>query len=134
MSDEVIWGNNSMFPIYYGFCPSKKAWKKEMRRIKLKEPYPTSDARCTSFVRDNGDPICLVTLSDKLDTYHPVTVIAVLAHEAVHVWQELRRTINEKEPSPEFEAYVIEGITRQLTKGYMMSRTSKVSKLLPPLP
>lgn len=38
----------------------------------------------------------------------------LVIHEAVHIWQEIRTMMNEKEPSIEFEAYSIQRIAQDL--------------------
>ena len=38
----------------------------------------------------------------------------LIIHESVHVWQEIKLLMNEKEPSSEFEAYSIQTISQSL--------------------
>ncbi|KCY47724.1 hypothetical protein J715_3367 [Acinetobacter baumannii 1571545] len=42
----------------------------------------------------------------------------LLLHEAVHVWQKVKKLMGEKEPSSEFEAYSIQSIAQDLFKMY----------------
>lgn len=42
-------------------------------------------------------------------------VQALLCHECVHVFQEVKRQMAEKKPSPEFEAYSIQQIFQDLS-------------------
>lgn len=42
----------------------------------------------------------------------------MLTHEAVHIWQEIKLQLGEKEPSYEFEAYSIQNISQNLMEAY----------------
>lgn len=48
----------------------------------------------------------------------PIEVYGLLLHEAVHVWQKIRKLMGEKEPSSEFEAYSIQAIAQDLFEMY----------------
>ncbi|MPS60582.1 hypothetical protein [Acinetobacter sp.] len=43
-----------------------------------------------------------------------IEVYGLLLHEAVHVWQKVKKLMGEKEPSSEFEAYSIQSIAQDL--------------------
>ncbi|MEI1687074.1 hypothetical protein V8P55_02170 [Acinetobacter baumannii] len=43
-----------------------------------------------------------------------IQVYGLLLHEAVHVWQIVKRRMGEREPSVEFEAYSIQAIAQDL--------------------
>jgi len=47
-----------------------------------------------------------------------IQVYGLLLHEAVHVWQKVKKLMGEKEPSPEFEAYSIQSIAQDLFEMY----------------
>jgi len=49
---------------------------------------------------------------------NPIEVYGLLLHEAVHVWQKVRKLMGEKEPSSEFEAYSIQAIAQDLFEMY----------------
>lgn len=49
-------------------------------------------------------------------------VHALLVHEAVHLWQDARRVLGEKEPSAEFEAYAVQSISQRLMEAYDEAR------------
>lgn len=51
-----------------------------------------------------------------------VPVIGLLAHEAMHVAQEMFRNIGENEPSPEFQAYAVQNILQQLLWDYVRQK------------
>ncbi|MDH2521275.1 hypothetical protein [Acinetobacter baumannii] len=47
-----------------------------------------------------------------------IEVYGLLLHEAVHVWQKIKKLMGEREPSSEFEAYSIQAIAQDLFKMY----------------
>ncbi|AWL18596.1 hypothetical protein DIW83_05910 [Acinetobacter nosocomialis] len=47
-----------------------------------------------------------------------IEVYGLLLHEAVHVWQKVKKLMGEKEPSSEFEAYSIQSIAQDLFEMY----------------
>lgn len=51
----------------------------------------------------------------------PIEVYGLLLHEAVHVWQQVRVLMGEREPSSEFEAYSIQAIAQDLFEMYEAS-------------
>ncbi len=121
---KTIWLNRGWYPFYYGFCPSEKAWNEEMKHLAPKAvapEYPTSGGRCTSFRKD-GKLVILVTAFEKLDTMPIDRVVDTMAHEATHVFQEMKEHLGEDKPSAEFEAYSMGAITSELFLAYMQTR------------
>ncbi len=51
-------------------------------------------------------------------------VYGLLLHEAVHIWQIVKRRMGEREPSVEFEAYSIQAIAQDLFEMYEESEVS----------
>ncbi|MFW6575186.1 hypothetical protein ACOCJL_12555 [Acinetobacter baumannii] len=47
-----------------------------------------------------------------------IEIYGLLLHEAVHVWQKIKKLMGEREPSSEFEAYSIQSIAQDLFKMY----------------
>ena len=47
-----------------------------------------------------------------------IQIAAILAHEAVHIWQLIRREIGEDKPGDEGEAYAVQHITQELLQAY----------------
>lgn len=120
--DRVIWCDRGWQPVYFGFCPSKRAWKREMKRLDCKEPYPDTDGRCTTFTND-GKVVVIVTNRDGSENERSITEITgLLVHEATHVWQTIRNDIGEQDPSPEFEAYSMQAIFQGLLSAFQETR------------
>ncbi|HCI7193934.1 hypothetical protein RKQ56_14815 [Acinetobacter baumannii] len=53
-----------------------------------------------------------------------IEIYGLLLHEAVHVWQKVKKLMGEKEPSSEFEAYSIQTIAQDLFKMYEESEVN----------
>ncbi len=121
-TDRVIWCDRGWQPVHFGFCPSKKAWKREMKRMNCNEPYPKSDGRCTTFTNE-GKVVVIVTVRDGSEHERSISEITgLLVHEATHVWQTIREDIGEKDPSPEFEAYSMQAIFHGLFTAFQETR------------
>lgn len=121
-SDRIVWIDRGWQPVSIGFCPSKKAWRREMRRIGQSEPYPKNAGRA-SFYRHKGSAGAIVTLGDHVEGAHSrVEIAGVLAHEATHVWQHIREEIGEEKPSSEFEAYSVQAIFQGLYQAWLDTR------------
>ena len=79
--------------------------RKKMRKAGF-EPISSNAPAATHFYDDEK---IVVLLDDKADVTDSEKV-ALLVHESVHVWQEIRNRMGEKEPSSEFEAYSVQSI------------------------
>jgi len=130
-ADRVIWCDRGFFPVHYGFCPSETAWEREMKRLGARgEPYPITDASATTCRnKKSGDVAVIVRIAERHDAMSAVATMAMIAHEAVHVWQEIRKEMGEETPSPEFEAYALQDIILQLGAAYVQSRGPKWARL-----
>lgn len=95
-----------------------------MKRLGASDAYPTSDGRCTVFENRKTGKVCIiVTIGEQIDHKDdPVGVVGLIVHEAVHVWQNIRRDIGEVNPSPEFEAYAMQNIVMSLCESYASTR------------
>ena len=107
--------------VQVAFVPNEKEWYRLLKQRYgiVDEEYPITDGRCTSFTKD-GEINCLVTFSDKKTS--KCQKIGLIAHEAAHCWQQIRNWMKEDNPSPEFEAYVVGGITQGLIECYERTR------------
>lgn len=138
--NKVVWLPRGWLPTYVGFCPSEKAWKREMKRLvtdkaaRKQEVYPTSDASCSVFEKKVGPgatkTLCLITVAESLDEGWGTdagreSIYGLLLHEAVHVWQFILKDIGEKVPSPEFEAYSVQALFIHLSSAYRRTRQKR---------
>ena len=109
-------------PIYYALCLDEKSFKQELKARKLaKEDWPAfikneySNATTHFFVRNNTVTAIVCFKNNKFDLQQ---IHALLLHEAVHIWQDIKLQIGEHNPSQEFEAYAIQALAQNLFYAY----------------
>lgn len=73
-----------------------------------------ADAQVSTF---SDGAYAIVQIGDTSDK-DQIQVYGLLLHEAVHVWQKMKKLMGEREPSSEFEAYSIQAIAQDLFKMY----------------
>lgn len=116
------WHHVKIFNYEYALCPNEKEWIRYWKKIGRKTipTYLNSDARCTFFqtVNDGSSmPRALVTISDSKDI-GPIEIVTVLAHEAVHIKQDMCEQIGEDKISSEMEAYIVQVVLQDLLYDY----------------
>lgn len=129
-ADRVVWLDRGWQCVFIGFCPSEKAWKREMKLMACpQEPYPASAGCASRFVYD-GKTLVIVTLGPAADAEERsrVEIAGLLCHEATHVWQAVRKDMGEKEPSIEFEAYSMQAIFQGLYQAWLDTRAPDAMK------
>lgn len=120
MRHKVIWCHAGWFPYQYGFCPSEKAWR-ELAKASKRDlgAYPETAAMTTLFQNTKTKKrIAVVTVAVR----SPQDTVNLLAHEAMHVWRDVRESIGEEHPSSEFEAYAMQNIIDELLTAYQKTR------------
>lgn len=125
---KIKWLDRSLVvaPIHYGLCTSQKAFDKALKKLgvpKAERPCLVMNrADATTHFFENDGRVCAIVGINKANTksreISPNVVIGLLIHEAVHVWQEIRRNLGEDCPSAEFEAYSIQRIAQNLIEAY----------------
>lgn len=80
----------------------------------------TSDGylSCGSHAQTERDGNKIIVHVSELTHFEDVDIYALLAHEAVHIWQFFCEAIQESYSSAEFEAYTIQEITQNLCREY----------------
>jgi hypothetical protein len=106
---------------YLALCMQEKAFVREMKKLGIDEPPPfmgkNGHATTHYFDNDKRGLICIVCIKhDRSKTREQIH--ALLAHEAVHVWQAFVEFINDKNPSSEMEAYAVQNIFQSLAIAY----------------
>lgn len=118
---EYIDRPNSFPSPYIGICISEKAFKKELKRLKVPDDVPwiktpQADATLHWLVKE-GRLTGIVCLRVRKGIEHN-QIVSLLVHESVHIWQEIRTSIGELNPSAEFEAYTIQHFSQKLIYAY----------------
>lgn len=116
MTDKphIAYYNMGAWPLYVGFTTSAKAFNREMKRLNVK-PAPafiSPGANATMHTLEKeGTRTCIIAFQKP--TGRSVEQVAgLLAHEAVHVAQELWEAIGETQPGREAEAYLVQQIVQ----------------------
>lgn len=97
--------------------------KKELKQVRKKYGIPKQDlpikqdgAR-VNFLYFEVGTLAVVQLHDTEHELHEV--LGLLAHECVHIKQQVMDDIGEHKPSDEFEAYFLQDLVTKLTKDYL---------------
>lgn len=118
------WLDRGLFlsPVYFTLCTSQSILNAEAKRLKVppSELTPKSDATTNFLQSDNGYWIAVICLFNHKHTKNETK--ALLAHEAMHVWQKIRELIGEEKPSHEFEAYAVQSLCQSLFDEYDRQR------------
>ena len=123
MSKKIEWLDRCLFvsPVYYCLCKTEKEFKKVQKHLKIPKNKRTdfllngSNTTAHFFTKDN-DSSAVVCIDG--EGYSRSQVSALLAHEAVHIFQEVKYIVGEDNPSKEFEAYAIQAISQRLFESY----------------
>lgn len=121
-------------PIYYTLLLDDASFRREMRRLKVPEAeipsFVNSGADATThFLIQGGSGRECAVVCLKAGDHSTEQVHAMLVHEAVHIWQSIRRRIGEHSPSEEFEAYSLQWLAQQLMYAYAeLSKGRKPAK------
>lgn len=120
---KIKWHSEYMAhaPLHYTLVTSEEEWKKLCRYLKVLPPpfLGTAHATTTQFENAEGNIVAVVAMLISEDETQD---LALLVHEAVHVWQAICKEIGEKKPSCEFEAYSIQTISYTLFNEYKEKR------------
>jgi hypothetical protein len=104
--------------VYFGICTSERQFAGECRKLGIKQPpewiSATSDACCHILANSKGETACIVAAPPRQRGQSRAAYAALIVHEALHVWQQVRAAIGEDKPSSEFEAYSLQAICQEL--------------------
>ena len=106
---------------YLALCTSEKQYLKIMKYLKVENVSAwlsdSAGASNHTFIK-NGKLTCVVCV--RIDKGRDIASTAsYLAHESVHVAQEMFEAIGEEKPSCEVYAYAVENATRNLMDEYL---------------
>lgn len=120
------WHHAKMFNYEYAFCPSKKEWDTYWTKGGSTPPkYLNSHGRATFFQTTDKDgwvtPRALVTVAED-SNITPLMLVSLLAHEAVHIKQDMCERIGEDKISSEMEAYIVQTVLQDMLYDYRDTR------------
>ena len=106
---------------YLILCLSGKEQHAVTRKLKQnKQAFPKSGAVCKLFSNTKHNDCCVVvSVAHSAQTKELPVVAGLLAHEAVHVWQEYAASIGEHTPGMEQEAYAVQAVFQTLFTEYL---------------
>lgn len=117
---------------HLALCLTEEQFHQKLKELKLaKKDYPPflgtwhSHATVHFFKNEAEKSAAAVVCLGDMKGYDYAEVASLIAHEAVHIWQAIRETLGEKEPSSEFEAYSIQNIVQTLLYEYERLRGKK---------
>ena len=125
MSKRVEWLDRALVvsPYHIGLCKRADTFELELKRMKVpKADRPAFILRgagaTVHFFEKGDDKLCAIVCitKPKGTTRHQLN--GLLVHEAMHIWRWIRESINESEPSKEFEAYAIQHISQRLMEAF----------------
>lgn len=125
----MIWCDRSLWQCryFFGLCLSEADFNRQMRRMSVpRNKWPLwvgnfADASTHFLDNEDGRRAAIVCLNPRVKLTG-IQLAAVLVHEAVHIWQEHRDMVGEKNPSSESEAYAIQSIAQRLMEAYQEAR------------
>lgn len=129
MASTVHWADRCLVrnPWYFGVCLTEKAFLKEMKKMDIpKRDIPEwvsrgKDATVHTFEKKDktgGTHLCAIVCFTNLENRTLEEIIGLIVHESVHIWQEAKWVLGEKDPSGEFMAYGIQNITQSMLEAY----------------
>lgn len=107
MPKKQKWFESPFGHILYTLCITKK----QIKKTGFEPTSSDADGNTTFYTNGKGTAAIVLIRKNK---HSLIKNHALVAHEAVHIWQEIKLLMGEKEPSIEFEAYSIQRITQDL--------------------
>lgn len=108
---------------YTCLCITEKDFQSQLKRLKVPASQwpawisPSGDAT-THIMANQENKLCALICIEPDKKQDPNSIVGLLIHEAVHVWQAFCDEIGEDEPSSEFEAYAIQSISQRIIMAY----------------
>lgn len=121
---EPIWLDRALFvnSQYYTLCTTEEQFHKILKYLKVPKkqwpPFLNSGANATTHYFANDTLKSTVVCMPPRAEMSNAQIVALLCHEAVHIWQATRKHYGERKPSAELEAYAIQSLTQRLVEEY----------------
>lgn len=105
------------WPARIFFVPTRKAWGSVMRDLGLDEPYAPKGAAVLRVEREGHEDRVFIALGETCDEHRWDEVVAVMAHECVHVAQYVEDIIGSR-LGTEPQAYFVQALLLWLITEY----------------
>lgn len=109
-------------PVKYCLCINEEQLRREEKRLKVKAPseFMPHGAHAITVQLDSPveGPLAIVCVSVDDEHCSYESYLALIAHEATHIFQMICVVWGERKPSDEFMAYAIQMITLDLFKEF----------------
>ena len=121
--NRPLWFSLNIYPVDICFCATEKAWTEATKKLGTFD-YPTTSAHTAMVDKDGHHNLIIVTMGERTDTFKWTTIIELCAHEAVHVWDYVKQTIEEKDTRgcSEIDAYHIGLYAKFIFESYIKTR------------
>jgi hypothetical protein len=110
MKPFIPYIHTGFFPVYLGFSSKPLRFNKELKRLAIPReewpPFTNADAT-THIIRSKGKDIIIVCITRPRGVTD-VQFVGLLTHEVSHVWEEIMRLVNGKDPGGETRAYALQ--------------------------
>lgn len=117
---KLHWYGQDFVPAFVKYCLilDPKQYAKEMARLHMEFPSPyliPGSAATTHFAdEEDGDKSIALVCMDLTKRRTINEMNALLVHEAVHIYQEMMRSMRENDAGKEIEAFYIQRISLDL--------------------
>jgi hypothetical protein len=112
---KVYYMNTGPWPYFIGFTTDQDAFKREMRRLKVKEPvsfFASANAAATTHsFTSGGTAMAIVCIAPPSRKQSKEQYAALIAHEATHVVQDMRENLGDL--GREAEAYLVQQVVQE---------------------
>lgn len=111
------WLRVPLFQFWYvGVCKTKSQFSRELKRLKLnnvsvEKIWRDSDATTYFFEKGRKQLAIVVMNTEKLPhDANVASIVGLVSHEIMHVWQSIKEDIGENNPGDEMEAYYFQAL------------------------
>jgi hypothetical protein len=116
------WCNRTLVSSPWNYCLvlTQKEFDRILKKHKISDIEPDDErlsnaaATVSFYTTHKGCRIAIVKMGENYKKYSKIQIYGLLVHEGTHIWQAVRETLFEDEPSSEFEAYSVQKIAQEL--------------------
>jgi hypothetical protein len=113
--ERIYYMNLGPWPGYVGFTTSPDAFAREMRRLKISDAdgfiKNAHSNATTHFLSNHGSNLAIICIQPFSRRVSKEQYAALIAHEAVHVVQEMRSNLGDL--GSEAEAYLVQQMVQE---------------------